>query len=268
MRGRADTLSGVETDRFAILMASEESSIAVDEAALVIASHFHEGIDVEAQLAVLDQLAVGCGPSLDDVIGRVFGDLAFKGNSCGYYDQQNSFLDSVLDRRLGIPITLSIVLMSIARRAGRAMVGVGMPGHFLTQDVETGRFIDAFDGGALLDEHGCQRLFSQLHGPDARWHPSLLAPVGPRNIVRRMLNNLAQIALVEGDRTSRIIATRLRSLLPDASIGERTELARAYESAGDFGRASCVLEAVAADAPPAEADGLRFAAAELRARLN
>ena len=258
----------MEGDRFAILMAGDESSIAIDEAALVLASHFHEGLVIDDWLSRFDQLADGCGPSLDDVRDRVFGELQFRGNTCGYYDQQNSFLDAVLERRLGIPITLSIVLMSIGRRVGRSFVGIGMPGHFLSLDTETGLYIDAFDGGAVLDEHGCRQLFAQLHGPDVPWHPTMLAPVGPRGILRRMLNNLAQIAVVEGDHTSRIIATRLRSLLPDASLGERAELARAYEASGDFARASSVLEAVAADAPDHEAHGLRYAASELRARLN
>jgi hypothetical protein len=96
----------------------------------------------------------------------------------------------------------------------------------------------------------------------------MLAPIGTRGIIRRMLNNLAQIAAAESDHRSRIVATRLRSVLPDASIWERAELARAYEASGDFDRASCVLEAVAADAPAEEAKGFRFAAAGLRALLN
>jgi len=256
------------TDRFAILMASDERLIAVEEAAFVLASHFHEGVNVDERIAELDRLAVGCGPSLEEVLSHVFADLGFLGNSCGYYDQNNSCLDTVIDRRLGIPITLSIVLMSVGRRVGRQMSGIGMPGHFLTFDVESGTYIDAFDGGQRLDEFGCQQLFTQLHGAGVPWHPSMLSPIGPRGIIRRMLNNLAQVAMNESDHRSRIIATRLRSLLPDASIWERAELARAYEASGDFERASCVLEAVAAEAPPDEAKGFRFAAAELRALLN
>ncbi len=256
------------TDRFAILMAGDERSIAIDEAAFVLASHFHDGLNVDERLAELDRLAIGCGRSLDQVVDRVFSDLGFRGNTCGYYDQNNSCLDAVIDRRLGIPITLSIVLMSVGRRAGREMRGVGMPGHFLTLDVESGSYLDAFDCGHQIDVVGCQQLFTQLHGSDAPWHPSMLAPIGPRGIIRRMLNNLAQIAAAENDHRSRIIATRLRSLLPDSSIWERAELARAYEASGDFDQASCVLEAVAADAPPDEAKGFRFAAAELRALLN
>ena len=249
-------------------MASDERLIAVEEAALVLASHFHEGVNVDERIAELDRLAVGCGPSLEDVLDHVFTDLGFLGNSCGYYDQNNSCLDAVIDRRLGIPITLSIVLMSVGRRVGRQMSGIGMPGHFLTFDVESGTYIDSFDGGQRLDEFGCQQLFTQLHGADVPWHPSMLSPIGPRGIIRRMLNNLAQVAMNENDHRSRIIATRLRSLLPDASTWERAELARAYEASGDFERASSVLEAVAAEAPPDEAKGFRFAAVELRALLN
>ena len=265
----ADTLTEVgTTDRFAILMAGDEQSIAIDEAAFVLASHFHEGLGVDDCLRSIDDLASGCHSTLDAIRVRVFEDLGFRGNTCGYYDQDNSCLDSVIDRRLGIPITLSIVLMSIAQRAGRSLTGIGLPGHFLTFDAESGSYIDAYDGGALLDQFGVQQLFAQLHGPDAQWHPSMLAPIGARGIIRRMLNNLAQIASTQNDHRSRIIATRLRSLLPDASIWERAELARAYEASGDFGLASSVLEAVAADAPAEESESLRFAAVRLRARLN
>jgi len=251
-----------------MLMSGDERSINVDEAAFLLASHFHEDLIVEDGMAHLDRLAQGCGASLDAVRTRIFDELQFNGNSCGYYDQNNSCLDFVIEKRLGIPITLSIVVMSIGRRVGRTFHGVGMPGHFLTMDADSGTYIDAFDQGALLDESGCQQLFKQLHGPDAPWHQSMLAPIGPRGIVRRMLNNLAQVATLENDHRSRVIATRLRSVLPDASIWERAELARAYEASGDFEKASCVLEAVAAEAPPEEATGLRFAASALRARLN
>lgn len=249
-------------------MSGDESLINVDEAAFVLASHFHEDLIVEDCMAHLDRLAEGCGTSLEEVRARIFDELQFNGNSCGYYDQNNSCLDFVIEERLGIPITLSIVVMAIGRRVGRKFHGIGMPGHFLTQDATTGMYVDAFDRGALLDELACQQLFKQLHGPDAPWHQSMLAPIGPRGIIRRMLNNLAQVAILENDHRSRVVATRLRSLLPDASIWERAELARAYEASGDFEKASCVLEAVAAEAPPDEATGLRFAAAGLRARLN
>ena len=249
-------------------MASEERFIAPDEAAFVLASHFHDGVVVEDRLAELDVLADGCGSSLEDVLQRVFSVLGFRGNTGGYYDQDNSCLDAVIDRRLGIPITLSIILMSVGRRVGREMRGIGMPGHFLALDVETGVYLDAFDGGQQLDEFGCQQLFLQLHGSDAPWHQSMLAPIGTRGIIRRMLNNLAQIAAAESDHRSRIIATQLRSLLPDSTIWERAELARAYEASGDFDQASCVLEAVAAEAPVEEAKGFRSAAAGLRALLN
>ena len=257
-----------ETERFAILMCGDERTIALDEAALVVASYFHEHVDVDARLREFDRLADGCGSSLDAILDRVFGQLGFRGNTIGYYDPDNSFLDSVLDRRLGIPITLSIVLSAIARRAGRHLECIGMPGHFLCRDAESGRYIDSFGGGVLLDEAACRRLFVQLHGDDAPWDQQMLAPIGSRGVIRRMLNNLAQIAIASNDHRSRVIATRLRSVLPDSTTWERTELARAYRASGDFERAACVLEATAAEAPVDEAQGLRYAAAELRALLN
>ena len=250
-------------------MGADESSIAVEEAALLIAAHLRPGLVVEDWLSRIDEIAAGCADdSLVSICEHVFGDLGFVGNSCAYYDPGNSCLDVVIEGRTGIPITLSVLLMAVARRLGRSIVGIGFPGHFLVRDVETGFYVDAFDGGTILDVDGCRALHRQLHGPDVPFDDRWLEPVGPRAIVRRMLNNLVSISIAEKDMSSRLAATRLRGLLPDASTSERADVANALAAAGEFMRAAFVLEAVAADAPAAEAKGLRFAAADLRSRLN
>jgi regulator of sirC expression with transglutaminase-like and TPR domain len=248
-------------------MSAEESSIVVEEAALVLASAFRPELDVDHWLGRFDDLAAGCGHDLEGVIGHLFGDLGFNGNRCGYYDARNSWLDAVLERRTGIPITLSIVLMAVGRRVGLDVVGVGMPSHFLAMDRGSGTFIDGYDGGSLLDRRGVERLFASLH-EGIELDDSMLAPVGARTIVRRMLNNLVHIAMLERDPNMRVNATKLRSLLPDASTSDRLELAGAYMARGEVLRAADVLDAAAAEAPDHEHDAIVRYASEVRARLN
>ena len=256
------------TDRFAVVMAKDETSIAVEEAALLVAAHFHP-VDVTAQLARLDAMAAECGSNdVNEVCRYLFGELGFTGNQCEYYAPENSCLDVVVEKRVGIPITLSVVLMAVARRCGREMSGIGFPGHFLVRDDETGTYIDAFHGGRLLSIEDCRQLFHRLHGNDVPFSVAYLDPVGPRTIIRRMLNNLIQISIAENDHRSRVIATKLRALLPDASVNERADVARALEASGDFASAAVVLDAVALDAPAAESEGFRSIAKMLRARLN
>lgn len=250
-------------------MAGEGRDIRVEEAALLIASQLRPALVVDEWMARIDEIADGCeSSSLDAILAYLFDDLGFVGNTCEYYDPDNSCLDVVIRTRRGIPITLSVLLIAVARRRGRTIEGIGFPGHFLVRDVESGLFIDAFDGGTLLDSDGCRALGAQLHGPDSPFNEMFFAPVGPVAIVHRMLNNLVQIAVSERDLRSRLIATRLRALLPDASILERAELASAFAGCGDFASAACVLEAVAGDAHGREGDGFRLAAADLRSRLN
>lgn len=254
-------------DHFTLLLSAEESSVPVEEAALVLSSVFRPGLDVGHWLGRLDDLASGGAADLESVTHRLFAELGFEGNRCGYYDPRNSWLDLVIERRTGIPITLSIVLMAVGRRVGLDIVGVGLPSHFLALDQKSGTFIDAFDGGNLLDRAGVERLFSSLH-EGITLDPVMLTPVGTRAIVRRMLNNLVHIALLERDAELRVTAAKLRSLLPDASTSDRLELAGAYMARGEVLRAADVLDAAAAEAPDHEHDAIVRYASEVRARLN
>lgn len=239
----------------------------IDEAALVLASVFRPGLVVDEWMARIDRFADGCASDIASVTERVFGELGFDGNRCGYYDPQNSWLDVVIQRRTGIPITLSIVLMAVARRVGVEMVGIGLPSHFLALDVTSGLYVDGFGGGVLLDRDGVARLFESLHGGQP-FQDSMLEPVGARSIIRRMLNNLANIATMERDTALRVTATRLRALLPDATTGDRLDLAGAYLARGDVVRAADALDAAAAGAPAHEHDALARFASEVRGRLN
>lgn len=127
-------------------------------------------------------------------LSRLFaGRWGFHGNTEDYHDPRNSFLNDVLDRRAGIPITLSLVYIEVGRRAGLDLVGVGMPAHFLVGCANRrDLYVDAFSGGALLTPQDCAARLRELR-PDVVFRPDFLDPVGPRLILTRMLNNLLSI---------------------------------------------------------------------------
>ena len=123
------------TARFTELVQTPEAEWALDEASFLIATHARPDLDLPAQLARLDELAAQAGePTLDGLRRLLFRDLGFSGNEVDYYDPRNSFLDEVLDRRTGIPITLAVVMLEVGRRLGVPLAGVSMPGHFLVRD--------------------------------------------------------------------------------------------------------------------------------------
>lgn len=152
-------------------------------------------------------VAADCGhdaplPARVDALNRhLFGELGFSGNREQYDDPRNSCLNEVLDRRKGIPITMALVYIEVARRAGIRAEGVNFPGHFLVrarQDLHTddpgeGLIVDPFHGGAILNEADCRQLLRKHMGEDAAFEPSLLARATRRQILVRMLLNLKRL---------------------------------------------------------------------------
>jgi regulator of sirC expression with transglutaminase-like and TPR domain len=205
------------TARFVEFVGRSEGDVDVEEGALLIAAHAYPDLDVAAERAQLDELAEGCPPAnLEGWRRHLFVDLGFSGNQLDYYDPRNSFLNDVVRRRLGIPITLAVVGMALGRRAGLALSGVSMPGHFLLRvDDHPDTFVDPFDG-RLLDPAGCQTLFQSVHGDRARLDPSHLRPVGPRAILTRMLANLQGIYERRGDHDSLAWIMSLKLSVPGA----------------------------------------------------
>ena len=138
---------------------------------------------------------------IDALNGYLFDEQGFKGNREHYEDPRNSFLNEVLERRTGIPITLALVYMEVARRAGVRVIGVNFPGHFLLRCPSTHAapglsqdlIIDPFHGGARLSEPDCRRLLQRHVGDDAAFDPTLLAPASKPQILTRMLLNLKRI---------------------------------------------------------------------------
>ncbi|MFN8007166.1 MAG: transglutaminase-like domain-containing protein [Terriglobia bacterium] len=155
----------------------------IDELALKIADHIPFA-DVSQPLRVIEEM------------NRVLFDMeGFNGNSENYYDPRNSFLNEVLDRRTGIPISLSVLYMEIGHRLGLRIEGVGMPGHFLVKLTVTGMplYFDPFNRGERLNEDDCRRKLKLLYGDDFVFEPSCLNPVTKAQILLRMLTNLKSI---------------------------------------------------------------------------
>jgi len=167
--------------------------------ALLIARIEYPTLDVRPYLNQLDVLGREAHQRLAGVqeservpaLNRLlFEELRFTGNKDTYTDPRNSFLNEVLDRRTGIPISLSVVYMEVARRAGLHADGINFPGHFLVRC--QGHIIDAFHGGAILSEDACLVLLRRHDGPDAELESHLTDHATKRQILARMLVNLKQ----------------------------------------------------------------------------
>jgi regulator of sirC expression with transglutaminase-like and TPR domain len=214
-------------ERFVAVVGAPAAAVALDEAALCIAAQAEPGLDVDAYLARLDDVAASVRtPTLDGLVAQLFAGGRFAGNRADYHDPLNSFLNHVLDRGLGIPITLSVVALEVGRRIGVPLWGVGMPGHFLLRDkVDPSVFVDPFDRGRLLDEAGCRAVFYRVVG-DAPWENRFLDPIERPAIVARMLANLAVSYQRTRDLDALRWVSRLRCALPGATDLDRAELAR------------------------------------------
>lgn len=250
------------TTRFVALVERDDVALPLDEAVLLVAAHALPGLDIKAELARLDELAAGVeAPTVTALRAHLVDRLGFTGDRTTYHDARNSLLPEVLDRRVGIPLTLAVVAMEVGRRCAVPLLGVGMPGHFLVRpDDDATRFLDLFHDGAELDRAGCQAIFARLH-PDLAWDDAYLDPVSPGAIVARMLTNLASAYRRSGDRRALCWALDLRLRLPGGTDRDRRELAVVLGAAGRYGEAAKALEATGQARD-------HQAAARLRARLN
>jgi regulator of sirC expression with transglutaminase-like and TPR domain len=212
-------------------------AIPLAEAALALASEEYPGLDVHAYLRQIDALAERVGrrlpesrPPLAVLMAMkvvLFEEERFRGNEKEYYDPRNSFLNEVLDRRLGIPITLCILYLEVAARNGLQLQGVGFPGHFLVKCPVSGGlpgdlFIDPFNGGDILAADECVARFrGALHGRE--FDPRFLEAVNPPQILARMLHNLKKIYVEAGDDVRALwVIDRLLILAP-GNLEERRD---------------------------------------------
>jgi regulator of sirC expression with transglutaminase-like and TPR domain len=186
-----------------------------------------------------------------DTINRyLFNELGFYGNRQQYDDPRNSCLNEVLDRRTGIPISLALVYIEVARRAGLRAEGINFPGHFLvrvlpdlhTDDPDEGLIVDPFHTGAILDEADCRALLHRHTDEEAAFDPQLLARATRRDILVRMLLNLKRIYVRwRSFPQARMITDLLLALSPSAMSELRDRGLLAYHM-NDFPAALKDLE--------------------------
>jgi regulator of sirC expression with transglutaminase-like and TPR domain len=212
--------------RFAEIMQPTRADVPLDEAALLIAAAIQPDVRLADWLAALDELADHCAVHTADGVARhLFADGHFTGNRGAYYDWRNSCLDRVIATRTGIPISLSVLMIEVARRVGVGVVGVGMPAHFLVRAADDlDQFFDPFDNGRRLDRVQVRTLFEQVTGDQVTWSEQYLAPTPNRDIVIRMLNNLKSVFAGRSDLLRLAIVMDLRSTVPELAELEAAEI--------------------------------------------
>ena len=207
------------------LVGGDESAIDLPRAALLIAGEEYPDLDAAPYLGRLDLLGDTVRERLRHeskpdrqvaVLNELlFGEEGFRGNGSNYYDPRNSYLNEVLDRRLGIPITLSLVYIEVARRAGLTLEGIGLPSHFIVGGA--GLLIDPFNCGRLLSWDDCQELMRQAYGTSAELEPAHLTPTPRRHILARLITNLKVAYHRQGDFSRAVRASeQLSVVLPSA----------------------------------------------------
>lgn len=179
--------------------AADPRSVSLERAALALSGIDNPDLDADSYVTTLNRfsqdLTLMLGPASETVFNleafRNFmsGELGFTGNSDDYYDPANSFVDQVIDRRSGIPITLSLIYMVVGSKAGLRVHGIGLPGHFIIRfgDSRDEIYLDPFHEGRILSRRDCERIVA---GRGFALHEEYLRPVTPKTIVSRMCRNL------------------------------------------------------------------------------
>ena len=216
-------------DAFARIVSGGYKAIEIDRTALLIAAEEYPDLMVEDYLGKLDDMAervrqrlyADAGPH--ETVARLnqvlFEEEGFRGDDKEYYDPRNSYLNEVIDRRIGIPITLSAVYGEVARRVGFELQGIGFPGHFLLKHVTTGGeiLIDVFYRGKILTHDDCRVRLKQNFKDKLEFHPRQLQSTTPRLMLFRILNNLKGIYVNCREHARALAAVeRMLLLVPDS----------------------------------------------------
>lgn len=253
-----------DCESFRDLIALPDQSIDLAGAALLLARDEYPDLDIAAYRVVMDRMADEARPRVARVIGNPFAAIdalntylfleqGFRGNHAEYFDPRNSFLNEVLDRKRGIPITLSVVFMEVAAGAGFPVEGVAFPGHFLVRHASEGReiLIDPFHAGEILLPEDCRKRLALAYGDQVPLEARFFQTAGKRAILTRILQNLLHVYIQAQDhgRVLRIVE-RLGDLAPDTPHHLRDRGA-AHAGLGHYARALADLERYLALAPGA-----------------
>ena len=216
-------------NQFDRMVGVPDEEIDLARAALLIAATEYPGLSIERELFRIDEIAEGIAARMDDdtplyqlntLSEYLFDELKFAGNHTNYHDPRNSFLNDVIERRVGIPITLSLLYIEVGRRLGVPLLGIGMPGHFIVRHRdEFDVFVDPFHGGILLSEDECAERVKQVTQGTLTWNRSYLEPVRSREFIARMLRNL-KVVYLQRRNYERVLATidRVIALLPQDAV--------------------------------------------------
>ena len=209
-----------------------DENINLARAALMVAREEYPQLSEERYLGRLDLLAEEARDRLDDenaplmvlqeLLNSLFNRSGFRGNREAYYDPRNSFLNDVLDRGLGIPLTLGIVVLEVGWRLGLPLEGVNFPGHFLVRfkGDAIDLLIDPYDGGAVRFEDEAQELLDRVYGGMIRVQESFLKAATKREMLVRLLMNLKSLYLNVRDHGKALAAVERILLIRPISVGE------------------------------------------------
>jgi regulator of sirC expression with transglutaminase-like and TPR domain len=241
-----------------------EDKIDLGRAALTIALSDYPNLDITAYLARIDQLAVdvsqrcdGSGEAYNSIAALnyvLFKQHGFRGNSDDYYDPKNSFLNEVLNRKIGIPITLSILYMEVAQRVGVALDGVGFPGHFLVKYAQNGIeiFIDPFQQGEIKSRRDLAKMLQGLYAGAVELRAEFLKGAGKKEILKRMLGNLKGIYAKANDLVKLLSVLDRAIILEPAAVEEIRDRALVYRRLECFAQARTDFETYLRLAPEAK----------------
>ncbi|MEY4614736.1 MAG: hypothetical protein RL179_2709 [Planctomycetota bacterium] len=209
-----------------LLAENPNASVCLESLALSLALDEYPNLDIPAYKSEIAAFSHGCKlPGGTDLEVRIKAftrylahELGLQGNKNDYYDHQNSYLNMVIDRRLGIPISLSVLAICIGKKIGLRLFGVGLPGHFITMACEGNHsvYFDVFNGGKILSQSDCERLSFKATGEQLSLSESHFSPLPTASVIIRMLTNLKLIYLRKNDinRSIRIL-NRLRQIAPN-----------------------------------------------------
>ncbi|MDQ6885564.1 MAG: tetratricopeptide repeat protein, partial [Candidatus Dormibacteraeota bacterium] len=217
-------------DAFTRLLQVPEAELDLAEGALLIAAEEYPDLRPAVYLNQIARMATDLKKRIRTQIEpeRVvqiandyfFEELQYKGNREEYYDPRNSFLNDVIERRVGIPITLAVLYVAVGERAGLPVRGVGMPGHFLIKYTPAAKgveiFIDAFNARTMTRAE-CAKMLQEMYGEAVEMRPALLQPAAKRQILARILNNLKSLYMSRND-LQRALAASDRILLADPHL--------------------------------------------------
>ena len=211
------------TARFAELVAQPSWEVRLDEMANLIGLAFEPSAHPAAVGEWLDAVAEECEGTFDSVLGVLFRSGRLMGNRTDYGDPLNSYLHRVVERGLGIPITLSVCAMEVGRRVGLEVHGIGLPGHFVVEC--GGTYADPFHGGVVVDPAHLEEHWRGIIGSRAPFDRRMTRPVPPRAVAMRMLNNLKSVFVSADDTAALRVLATLRSAYPELRA-ERPEYLR------------------------------------------